>query len=428
MSILCWGLDICASWIEIFFSCFFVMNRFQIEKKDRRNWSLLLATAMAILVFLFNRFELFSFVHTVIFLGLEVWAIYRYVQKKLAKIIFYVIFTIVLIGICDGMAILIVEMLENCQKDQWFAQMGTLRMMAIIISKILYLFFIIIADMFAREASIVKRWYLVLGILIELVLMSGLSFIFMRGHSSYKIGGFLGIVSVFLLGNILLRYLFQRQEQRMNVTLLQLRNEMLEKSLKDTEEVYGFWRKAVHDYKHKILVINDYVEENRIEELKSFLAEEQKYISREMFYQRTGNNVVDTVLNVKKQQAMELGIVFTFSAYLPEKMRIQDIHLATIVGNVVDNAIQAKSDIKQPWVEVKMETKNNVLLIKVDNGYIGEEIDFSKSRKPEGCFHGIGLQSVRDLLKEYDGSMQLKQLEDKVRCVISVPIESVLHH
>ena len=192
------------------------MNRFQIEKKDRRNWSLLLATAMAILVFLFNRFELFSFVHTVIFLGLEVWAIYRYVQKKLAKIIFYVIFTIVLIGICDGMAILIVEMLENCQKDQWFAQMGTLRMMAIIISKILYLFFIIIADMFAREASIVKRWYLVLGILIELVLMSGLSFIFMRGHSSYKIGGFLGIVSVFLLGNILLRYLFQRQEMRKN--------------------------------------------------------------------------------------------------------------------------------------------------------------------------------------------------------------------
>lgn len=425
MNKLFWGIDICASWIEIFFSCFFVMNRFQIEKTDRRNWSTLLATTMAILVFLFNRFELFSFVHTVIFLGLEIWAIYRYVQKKLAKILFYVIFTIVLIGICDGFSILVVEMLGNYQTDEWFTQVGIMRMIATIISKMLYIVFIMIADMFVREASVVKRWYIVVCVLIEIALMSGLYLVVVGTHSPYKIGIFLGIVCVFLFGNIMFRYLFQRQERHMNVELLRLRNEMLEKSLKDTEELYGFWRKAVHDYKHKILVINNYVEENRIEELKHFLAEEQKYISREMFYQRTGNHVVDTVLNVKKQQALELGIVFTFSAYLPEKMGIQDIHLATIVGNVVDNAIQAKSIIKQPWVEVKMEMNNNVLLLKVDNGYIGEEIDFSKSIKSECYFHGIGLRSVRDILKEYDGYMQLKQLEDKVRCVITVPIASI---
>lgn len=94
-----------------------------------------------------------------------------------------------------------------------------------------------------------------------------------------------------------------------------------------------------------------------------------------------------------------------------------------MLGNVVDNAIQAKSNIENPWVEVKMKVKNDVLLIKVDNGYVGELINFEKTKKDELYVHGIGLRSVQDILSEYDGNFQINQLEDKVRCVISVPIE-----
>ena len=424
---LCWLAEIVASWIEVYFSCSLVMKRFRIDKTERKNWSCFLASAMAVLVFLFNKFALFSAFQTITIMALEVWAVYRYVEQMLWKIIFYVSFAMLLVGISDGLTILAINGAMGYPSSEWLTQVGGTRLLAIIISKMLFLVFMITAEFFIKESPLVKKRYIMLGGVLEILLILSLFVleknVSANGETKQAMVMFFGIILVFLLGNILLRHLLEKQEHTMKFRFLELRNEMLEQSLRDTEEVYGFWRKAVHDYKHKMLVINEYVEENRIDELRKFLSEEQKYINREMFYQKTGNPVVDTVLNVKKQQAVEAGITFTFSAYLPEKMSIKDIHLASLLGNVVDNAIQAKSNIENPWVEVKMKVKNNVLLIKVDNGYVGEPINFEKTRKEELYVHGIGLQSVQDILREYDGNFQINQLEDKVRCVISVPIE-----
>ena len=95
--------------------------------------------------------------------------------------------------------------------------------------------------------------------------------------------------------------LAENYQQKQELVLLELQNEMIVKAEKNTEQTFNLWRSSIHDYKHKVLVIKHWLDEGKIEELKDFIENESESLTQKVFYIKTGNEVVDAIINTKNK-------------------------------------------------------------------------------------------------------------------------------
>lgn len=158
-------------------------------------------------------------------------------------------------------------------------------------------------------------------------------------------------------------------------------------------------------------MIRKYAKQNDItsilkitEQLSDTISDNEKMIFTE-------NSVLNAILNEKYAEAQEYGIDADFYVE-PGVMveRISPIDLISMLGNLLDNAINAAKLCetgKFVRVYVYMQEVNGFCVVKVINGYSGElqyEKENLKSTKNEEGIHGIGIHSVRRLAEKYEGT------------------------
>lgn len=215
----------------------------------------------------------------------------------------------------------------------------------------------------------------------------------------------------------------ETNQQKQTTALIELNNKMLQKSLDETEQTFGLWRQSVHDYKNHVIVLKQLADENRLDEIKAFLEEENDTISRQLFMIRTGNSVVDTLVNLKRSLAEKHHIAFIVHGTLPEKMVVEDMDLANILGNLLDNAIEASEKEKEAYIDLTIKQEKNFFLLNMRNkctDALEKQIDKSSKENPE--FHGIGLKSVKRTVKKYDGQINIEQTAQEF--IVNVMIQN----
>ena len=126
------------------------------------------------------------------------------------------------------------------------------------------------------------------------------------------------------------------------------------------------------------------------------------------------NKVLNTILCEKKREAkdenilynanVEPGISFDF---------IRDIDIIIIIGNLVDNAIDASRKVKEGFVDINIfeNQKGHFLVIKVENKFDGVinryGENFYSSKKDNTDKHGIGIKNARNCIEKYGGFLQI---------------------
>lgn len=234
---------------------------------------------------------------------------------------------------------------------------------------------------------------------------------FLTGIENYFIFIILGGFALFQITTIfLLIKIAETQQQKQTAVLIELNNKMLQKSLDETEQTFDLWRQSVHDYKNHVIVLKQLADENRVDEIKSFLEEEHDTLSKQLFMIRTGNSVADTLVNLKRSVAETHHIAFMVHGTLPQKLVVENMDLSNILGNLLDNALEASLKEQDGYIELTMKQEKNFLIINVRNkctDALEKEID--KSTKENPAFHGIGLKSVKRAVKKYDGQINIEQ-------------------
>ncbi len=261
--------------------------------------------------------------------------------------------------------------------------------------------------------------YLLLGIVITFVSSLSNWIIFGGGERFFDFPEWMREnLGIYVIGG---NYLFQiiliilvlkigeNNQQKQTNALIEIKNEMLQKSLDETEQTFELWRQSVHDYKNHVIVLRQLLAENRVDEIKSFLEEEYDTLSKQLFMIRTGNSVVDTLVNLKRSLAEKHHIAFMVHGTLPEKLVVENMDLANILGNLLDNAIEASMKEQEGYIDLTIKQEKNFLIINLHNKctrILDKEIDKSSKKNPE--FHGIGLKSVKRAVKKYDGQINIE--------------------
>jgi sensor histidine kinase regulating citrate/malate metabolism len=118
-----------------------------------------------------------------------------------------------------------------------------------------------------------------------------------------------------------------------------------------------------------------------------------------------GNPVVNVILNEYVQSAKALGIELRLKVQLPERLGISAADLYILIGNTMDNAIEACRALPQSqrFIELILRTHQDILYYKLANSYDGT------TRRPNDAMRGHGLENVRRCVEQYGGQLLTQQ-------------------
>lgn len=206
------------------------------------------------------------------------------------------------------------------------------------------------------------------------------------------------------------------QQTKSENALNQTAYENLKNQYYGLKEMYETNSRLMHDMKHELVYIGGCLEDNNIsgacEGLKRYLQEIRR-AERKVW---TGFSFLDFLLNYKKIEIDKKNIDFTLDIEL-HQIVIPEDDLVIILGNLLDNAIEAaqKCEKGQRYIKLKIHNINSMLLLNIENS--SSELPQLKNgifvtSKNDKAAHGFGIESVKQIVKLYDGEIHFQYTEN----------------
>lgn len=166
-----------------------------------------------------------------------------------------------------------------------------------------------------------------------------------------------------------------------------------------------------HDITNKLIPVHQRVKSSHDDELLNLVEVIMGELGATQPLVNSGNLGIDSVLNYKHKKATDAGLVFNVSVKVPSQLSIAHVEMATILGNLVDNAIEAaRQNSGDKWVNIDIKYAKGQLFIRVENSYDGvlhRQFGELMSKKKGGRHRGIGISSVKKTLSQYDGLLNI---------------------
>lgn len=181
-------------------------------------------------------------------------------------------------------------------------------------------------------------------------------------------------------------------------------------------------RSYAHDAKNHLEAIRNLNTDPKVGE---YIAQMEQQLQQYTRRCHSGNRALDVMVD-KYVTACELkNITFTYDVQLCNLEGVEDFDLVAILGNLLDNALDAAQDSQEKWMELATAVRNGYQVIVVENScdlspVVGEY--GLRSTKEGGDFHGFGLKSVAKALKKYEGDFQWDYDKEKRQFSMTVMI------
>ncbi|WP_054251621.1 sensor histidine kinase [Neofamilia massiliensis] len=170
-----------------------------------------------------------------------------------------------------------------------------------------------------------------------------------------------------------------------------------------------------HDLKNKLIPLYYMAESEG--NVGAYLSEIIGEFKNEFLIANSGLIEVDAIINSKYEFCKENNIDFDVDLNISKDININHRDLAIILGNLLDNAIEASSKVADKWIRLVLKSEQNLVFIMVDNSFDGilkKKNGKLISRKNKE-FSGLGLSNVEYLADKYGGKVTISHKENKFR-------------
>lgn len=225
-----------------------------------------------------------------------------------------------------------------------------------------------------------------------------------------------------LLSLFLLRKISIKSEELLNTNLKLQQMEMEHKQNQDISLIVEDLRSLRHDMNNHMSILQGLMSMKEYEEATSYLANISEELSLANSYVFPDNKVLSVLLNNKISKARQLGISFD-TELLTSQTPFSDMDLCTILGNIIENAIEASSTHEHPYISLSIRKTKASFVIQCDNTYTVEPIFENgklKTTKKEKSYHGIGTQNITSTVEKYHGTCQFS-VDDQFHVSIQIP-------
>lgn len=187
--------------------------------------------------------------------------------------------------------------------------------------------------------------------------------------------------------------------------LVEYQTEQSVRHLNEVRSIHTEMRGYKHDFHHHLQALKGYLQTGEYERAASYIDELDHELQNVDTLLKTGNVSLDAILSAKIAQAKKEGILVTVKASVPKQLTISDVELSIIIGNLLDNAIEAcKSSLGERFLRLYISMKGSMLYFSMLNsaGKKREKTGTLFTTQKTGI-HGFGLRRAESIIEEHGG-------------------------
>lgn len=219
------------------------------------------------------------------------------------------------------------------------------------------------------------------------------------------------------------------RQQRAARRSLNFQSDLMERYCDEVQNMYQQMRGWRHDYRGQIQTMKAYLAMGKLAELESFLSELDQDLAEVDMVIKTGNVMIDAVLNSKISLAKARDIKVDAKAIVPRELQttITELDLSLIIGNLMDNAMEAcleLTDPKERFIRVYIDILKGQLYIYIMNAAVGrrKRIGRRYESTKHSQNHGFGLIRVDKVVEKYQGYLERQDEEGVFATEIMLPL------
>lgn len=180
----------------------------------------------------------------------------------------------------------------------------------------------------------------------------------------------------------------------------------------EREAAYQETRRIRHDLNGYLLNLKTFIQSGNPQEAEAkidYILEHNQIYKNEVSH--SGNLVIDSLINYKYSLAQNNGIDMKCYVFIPEQVPYDGADLCIILGNLLDNAMEAVNDLAtdQRHMDISISQVKDNLVIVVQNPYKGNIRQNHRGQiitsKQDKRIHGLGLDSVHRTVEKYNGEL-----------------------
>ncbi|MBP3521297.1 MAG: GHKL domain-containing protein [Oscillospiraceae bacterium] len=203
--------------------------------------------------------------------------------------------------------------------------------------------------------------------------------------------------------------------------------ELIETHYREVENMYRQTRGWRHDYRNHIQTMKAYAAQGDLEAIKKYLDMLDVDLNTVDTVVKTGNSMADAILNSKISLAKARNIPVKVDAHIPVQLKMSELDLCCIIGNLFDNAIEASMKLpeNQRLIRVYMDMKGTQLYISFTNFTAGGKLNKAGKgfRTSKGEGHGFGLVRIDAIVERLEGYLSRNSEEGAFTTEILIPQE-----
>ena len=210
-------------------------------------------------------------------------------------------------------------------------------------------------------------------------------------------------------------------------------SDLITKHCDEVENIYRQMRGWRHDYHNHNQVMKAHLSLDQTGELNQYLNNLDTDLTTVDTVIKTNNVMIDAILNSKISLALSKNITIEAKATVPKNLNISQIDLCVIIGNLIDNSMEAclkQANAKDRFIKIYIGILKGQLYKYVSNSVGGE---IKKVKKPElqspvylstksSTSHGFGLMRVDTIASKYDGYVNRQNEEGIFATEVMLPL------
>lgn len=326
------------------------------------------------------------------------------IRRRILMIALYML----IISVADPLVIGLL-CLANLGSPQDFLESGIGRYLGMIATDLIYLWLIGIMHRLINKRIKdlpVKYWILIITIpIISIFILRNQ--IDMITASTMAINYFsLGIAVIGIVYiNVMMFRFFESYEDKLKLQYFETLKQQEDENYKLLALSHKQVREMKHDIENQLAVVGDLLRLKDYDSALVYLDKLGTYVHKANRICYTGNNAIDSIVNIKGSMANSLGIDFICKVNIITSIMADELDLCRIIGNALDNAIEGceRSSADKKHIYFSINEEQDTLSLVVTNSCDEVNTDLLTSSKKKSGLHGIGIGSIRSAAERLQG-------------------------
>lgn len=401
------------------------LKSFFVENKSRRQIRNILLTIIAIisigLNILFSDFIFSLLLSLTIYYAIGIVFFEGKLQSKLVVSVFYVIFSFIsellaAVLLSNIFGDVVVEVRENIL----YMFLGGVTSKLILILLIQSL---VRSRVRNRWKVSIKAWMITMTIPLLSILLSITTIYEPIIAGEFSVLSVLACLAILYI-NIITFYLFDNiivqvndlNQYKIREHALILKQEQYKTIMEADEQI----KKIRHDMMGHLIVLRGYYSEKKHDKAIEYINQLHKQLNLGVRKVISGNIVVDAMINNRKALMDRMNIKYSDSMAIPTELNIRDVDLSIVLGNLINNAIEACQRLEEIEKEIVLNLmyKKQNLFIEIKNTYNIDSVRMrsgkyisSKTNRGHNVL-GTGLENIEEVIDIYNGVFQIELQND----------------